>query len=205
MGLIETAIGPSGFELVRDRIASILLDEIETQFLLSYDTDLEAIGKIWVDRIIPFDKEELPAINVSLAKGDYDNKSRDGIRGAYVYNIDFFANSKKVGDDAGDKLANSKIQKLMRVVRGILENVIYETLQFNKPFIERVYVSSILIAQPNPKEDALTSAMSRMLFNVVLTEKTSPVSAIVLGNYITAVKLYETDEGYFYAKPEPVI
>lgn len=205
MGLIETAIGESGFELVRDRIASILLDELETQFLLTYDTDLEAIDKVWIERIIPYDKEELPAINVSLSKGDYDNKSRDGIRSAYVFNIDFFANSKKVGIEPGDKLANLKIQKLMRFSRSILENAIYETLAFNKPFIERVYVSSILIAQPNPKEDALTSAMSRIIFNVVLTETTSPVSARVLGNYYTSVKLAESDLGFFYAKPEPIV
>lgn len=204
MGKIELAISQSGFELVRDRIAEIILDELETQFLLTYDTTLEVIDKIWVERTNPFDKTELPAINVSLAKGDYDNKSRDGIRGAYVFNIDFFANSKTVGDDGGDKLSAFKIQKLMRFVRGILENAIYETLLFGKPFIERVYFSSLMIAQTNGKDDALNSAMSRMLFNVVLTETTSPVSARVLGNYYTSVKLHETDEGFFYAKPEPI-
>jgi len=197
MSKIIGAIGPAGFELVRDRIGAIILDELLNQATLTYEAEFEEM-KIWIERATPFDKTELPAINVKLASGDYANKNRGSVDGTYIYNIDFHANSAKVGEDDGDKLASIKVQKLMRFVRAILEDPIYETLDFTRPSVSRVGFTNLQIAQSSPKEDALNSIMSRMNFSVLINERTAPIVPIPVTEYKTHVKLYETEQGFYY-------
>lgn len=197
MSKILNAIGPAGFELVRDRIAEIILDELHNQASLTYEAEFEDM-KVWIERSHDFSKTELPAINVKLSSGDYGNKNRGSVDGTYIFNIDFHANSPKVGDDDGDKLASIKVQKLMRFVRAILEDPIYETLAFPRPSVSRVGFVSLRIAQSNPKEDALHSIMSRLDFSVLYNERTAPIVAPLITEYKSHVKLYETEQGFYY-------
>lgn len=200
MPKILTPIPPAGFELVRDRIGEILIDEIQNQIALTYSADLEGL-KIWLERSSAFGNAELPAINITLANGDYGNKHVGSIDGSYVFNIDFHANSKTIGPDQGDKLSAIKVQKLMRLCRSILENNIYVTLGFVPGFIARVFISNLRVATLEPDKDALNTAMTRLVFNVVLNETTSPVAPVLIGGYETHVKLSVTDQGYFYEGP----
>ena len=73
MPKITQAIPPQAFEIIRNRIGLILAEEIDNQSILTYDPDLDLT--VWVERTVPFDKTELPSVNVSLARGSYDSKT----------------------------------------------------------------------------------------------------------------------------------
>lgn len=62
MAQINTIIPVQNFELIRDRIALILATEINNQFVLSGNEDINCY--VWLERSTPFDKIENPIINV---------------------------------------------------------------------------------------------------------------------------------------------
>ena len=71
--MINTLIGQQKFELIRDRIAEILSTEIANQATIEgHDLWTENIF-VWLERTAPFDKSELPCINVSMSSGEFDN------------------------------------------------------------------------------------------------------------------------------------
>ena len=97
--IIPDAIPPRAFEIIRDRIARILADEIPSQATLKSDPDLALINEIFVERFVPFDHTEVPAVNVSLSNGDYDNFTQIDQTGTYIFNVDVYANSNTIGSE----------------------------------------------------------------------------------------------------------
>lgn len=195
MALITEIIPSQEFELVRDRVAEILIDELANQAALSYDEDLEV--NVFVERSIPFDKTELPAINVSLAQGEFDNKKAPNLDGNYIYNIDVHTSAKSNEEDQGDSRASVKLHKILGKCRAIIENPIYRTLGFNKPSISRVFFSQMDIADPG-KQDALNTQMGRLILNVRVPEGVSLLAAGLIEGYDTKVKIGTSSVGYAY-------
>lgn len=196
MSKINYIIPAQGFELVRERIAAILIDEISNQVVLSYDTSIDA--EVLIESINPQDKEFLPAINVSLATGTWLNQNQGSKDGTYIYNIDCYTNAPSTEDSAGDYLANAQLQKILGICRAILENPIYKTLGFTPPFIHRVFCSDINFANAG-KNDALNSVMGRITFTVTVTENTLNPTPSLIEGYDTTVKIDTTDKGYYYS------
>ena len=62
MAQIYNIIPVQNFELIRDRIALILATEVNNQFVLSGNEDINC--DVWLERSTPFDKIENPTINV---------------------------------------------------------------------------------------------------------------------------------------------
>jgi len=198
MAKLLEEIQPQAFELVRDRIADVLAEEIAAQldFTGDFSDDFNAEGiDIYCERSIPFDKTELPAINVQLAKGDYNNEDAKFSDGNYVYNIDVYTSSKSTEDDQGDRLATLKLHKLIGVCRAILKAPVYRTLGFQAPFIMRVTCGEFSIAETT-KQDTLHTAMGRLLFNVRVPENVELQVAKVINGYETKWKIAESDKGY---------
>lgn len=195
MSKILAAIPQQGFELVRDRIGAILATELAEQSDLNSDTNLDA--DVWVSRSTPFDAEELPAVNVVLAEGDYDNKHQGSSRGTYQYNIEVYTKAKSGNGKDGDKESSLKLDRLVGVCRAILENPVYKRLDFDAPFISHTMVTGFQNGRVDAG-DARYNVMGLIRFNVVLTEDTQLLEGLPVGSLYTTVKLYETDKGYLW-------
>lgn len=196
MGQIKGIIPPQFFEVIRNRIAEILIDELNCQVLLTYDTDLDAT--VYVERFVPFDNTEMPAISVSFSAGDYNNQTVRDADGSYSYFIDIFTKAKTTDDDRGDKLAMLKLHKLLGVCRAIIQNPIYKTLGFEPPFIMSRQISNISIAQPKDG-DTLSVVMGRLILKIVAPEDVQLLTAKLIKGFDTQVKLALTDKGYIYS------
>lgn len=199
MASINSVIPPQGFEIVRDRIGRIIADELDNQFQISYDNNLRVSN--WVERFIPFDGgKELPAVNVSLAEGNFDWQTQIQSIGTYRYFIDCYVNARRNDDDMdspGDVLANVNLQRLMGIVRAIVENPIYMTLGFAKPFIMNRHFESIQIQNPDQKKfDLENCVMGRLMLSVRIPETTPLKTPANAAGFDTRILLAETMKGY---------
>lgn len=197
MSLLTGIISPHAFEIIRDRIGEILADEIANQYTLTSDEDLN-LGEVWIERFVPFDKEELPTINVSLASGAFSGQTQKHTDGVYTYFIDVYTKAKTSETDRGDVLATIRLHRLLGVCRAILENPQYKTLLFTAPFIFNRHFESLSIAEPGT-QDAVSSIQGRLTFSVKAIETNELITPILLGIHDTRVKLNLTDKGYFYS------
>jgi hypothetical protein len=197
MSLITQAIPPQAFELIRDRIGEILTTEINKQYTLTYDEELD-IDAVWVERFIPFDKEEMPAINVTLISGNLSGHTQRNTDGQYTYAIDVYTKAKSRDDDPGDALATRRLHRLIGICRAILESPYYPTLAFTPPFIANRHCESISIAEPG-RQDAVSAIMGRLTFVVRVPESMELKTPTSIAFSNTSVKINTTDKGYFYA------
>lgn len=201
MPKILSVLGPQAFELIRDRIAIILADEIEGQYLLTYDPDFGAM-KVFVESANPNDKEDLPIINLSFAMGSYPllKEYNGDILGSYIYNIDVYTNSPSDDEADGDNLSGIKLQKILGVCRAILDNPIYRNLNYAPGFIQRVSVQDINIRADSKdmNNDSLNTRMGRLTVSVEVQEKVSLLTGNILNEWTTTVSLNETADGYYY-------
>ena len=197
MAQIKEIIPAQYFEVIRNRIAEILTDELDNQVVLTYDADLEAT--VYVDRFVPFDHTDTPAVNISFAEGKYDNQTVVDVDGTYVFFIDAFTRANTTNSDRGDKLAMFKLHKLLGVCRAIIQNPIYKTLGFEPPFIMSRQISNISIAAPQKEGDALSVVMGRLILTIVAPEDTQLLTAKLIAGFDTQVKLSLTDKGYIFS------
>lgn len=197
MSKINFAIPPRGFEIVRDRIFDILVDEIANQATLQADTSIAA--NIFVERVLPIDKTELPLINVSLSTGNFSNKSAPAGTATYTYNIDIYCNAKTNDDNFGDKRATFAMSKLAGICHYIFTDPQYRTLLFAAPLITRVSVNDLNIKDPATNgQDGLSTIMGRITLEIILTEDNELLASIQLASAVTSVKINETEKGLKY-------
>lgn len=196
MSKIENPIGPRAFAKVRDRIAEILIDELANQTAITYDEDLDAT--VFLERSSPFQHVEFPCVNVCLSRGSFDNATILKKDGHYTYNIDCWTRAKSTDDDGGDTIAMLKLQKLIGVIDAILSDHQYITLGFERPFISRVQVDEISIAEPKRNEDASSVMMGRLTFVVRVPENVETLTGTLIQGYETHVKIGTTEKGYKY-------
>lgn len=194
MPLITLPIPAQGFEQIRDRIADILIEEIEHQRTL-----VSGFGHVsyFLERTIPISHTEMPAINVALATGSHDGKSAVTSSKIYNYHIDCYYKSAATYENDGDTLSAVNMQRLLGVCRAILENPVYRTLGFANPFIKRVFVSSISIADTNTN-DTISVSMGRITFTVELPENMELGTGQVLDQYRTKINIGTSGVGYSY-------
>lgn len=196
MAKINQIITANNFESIRDRIAQILVLELANQKALTTNVLFDAT--VWTERFIPFDKTDLPAINVYFVNAPYDNQTPITRRGTNTYHIDIHVSNKHTTGIDGDKNSLLKVQKLLGVISEILSNPIYNTLDFGPGQIRNTTVNEIQVAQPRNDSDANQVATGRVVFQVVANETSSEIQPITASEYQTTVTLGETDKGYFY-------
>jgi hypothetical protein len=195
MSKILNAIPPQGFELVRDRIALILTTELAAQFALTANEDNNAT--VYIERNVPVDHSEMPIVNVSVGRADFDSQTIIDTKDTVIFRIDCYHKSKTEGSDDGDTLSNLKLQRLIGICRAILENPVYKRLDFPAPFIENRKVVSMEFSD-SAKQDALSTSMGRLTFSVTIAEVTQLVLTTILGGSDTTMTLELTDKGYIY-------
>lgn len=198
MALLTLKIPEQQFELIRDRIGFILADEIAAQALIAPVTpELNAI--VHLERFVPFDKTDMPCVNVVFASGSYGNQDVKNSTGSYKYNIDVYAKAKSTTTEGGDKLATIKLHRLLGIVRAILESPQYITLAFARPSLNRVTVVDIAVEQPQNTQDGSSVIMGRITFDVSVCESVQLLTGEDIGGYKTTVKMNETDTGYQFS------
>ncbi len=201
MAVINAQIPQQNFELVLERIGEILANELANQFTL-FPVPMAVLEGlvVWKNRYVPFDKSEMPAVNVSLGSGQYDGQTVKSDDGTYLYNIDVFTYAKGTDAKAGDQHSIDRLHRIMGICRAILRNPKFKTLGYETPpgFVMGIpHVNSIQFATPDP-DDTARNVMGRLVFSVKLPETTELIEPELLYGYQTVVKLSETDKGYMW-------
>jgi hypothetical protein len=196
---IDAIIPAANFELIRDQIGAVLLLEIGNQKVL--DPTFQQPNKIWVERFVPFNANEFPAINVRFQNGPYDERSREEkqVHAIYTYFIDISFIAKSKNGEPGDQLATVALHKMMRVVRAILANPNYDTLGFARPFNKRAWVNSIEVFEPMEFADSTNQINGRVEYCIEVPEYVAvPAGTNLLNEITTQVKLNNSEKGYFW-------
>lgn len=200
--MISNLITSQSFELIRDAIPRVLTLELANQDDLLDADDLPKLNiGIWFERFIPFDKSELPAINIVYSDSEqisentsftsvFDNK----------YLIEVYVNSPSDEINAGDIKSSILLSKIMGLVRSILMNNIYLYLDFTDKFIQTRYVKTITRTQPRIADDAMNTISGAVEIHYNAEENTETQNGIVGTLFSTVVKIEETEKGYKFIK-----
>lgn len=194
--VITTLIGAQSYEQIRDRIAAVLLTELVNQTTLTA-TGLPA--KVWVERFVSPDKAELPLVNVSLAKGDYESNTVLQSDGSYTFFIDCYTRAKTTSTKNGDTEAMFALQKLIGVCRAILRHSSYKTLGYEPGFISAVRVNGFLTTLPTADAEANSIAWGRLIVQVMAPETEGTTAPGSLTFSETTIRLNNTERGYFFS------
>lgn len=214
MSVITDIIGQSNFEIVRAKIASILADEIANQVTLieaailagptpeeleELEFALSALpDRIWEERVVEPQNFEMPIVNVRFTNDNLDEIITDEDQeGMANYTIEFYANANS-SDDYNDKLAATKLHRLIGVCRAILMNPEYAMLGFDFGLIGHKSVQNIRVGQPDSgANDTRSAYMGLFDVKVRLNEQFPIIQGGLLSGIDTTMRL--TDEkGYFW-------
>jgi len=200
---ILTAIPDQAFELVRDRIAEILLVELAAQATLQTDVEVKALlndVKIFSERFHPLNEAEFFGVEIFLFTGDYDNKSAGSARGSYTFYLDCFGRAASTNQQEGDVRSSLKLQKLIGIIRAILESPNWTTLGFTPPnqFVGRTEVKGIKRTEEKNTQDSGNIMFYRIVFDVIATEGTDANVGVPWAQSDTVVTIEETALGLEY-------
>jgi hypothetical protein len=197
MPQINEIIAPMNFEAIRDRISSIIKSELLNQSVLQNLPKLNA--NVFAERLVPINYTEMPAINVMLAKGNYDELVALSKDGNYQFNIDIYTCSETIGSTRADFLSVKDCQQLAGLVFKILSHWKYRRLDFAPPMIEHTEVNEIKFADPDQRNETMSVMMARLIFFVRCNETIAPLTnATVIDGNLTGVKISTTNFGYQY-------
>lgn len=194
---IENIIPRQKYEFVRDRIALIVAEELANQADLgAVEANLKAV---YIDRMVPPNLAEMPMANVSFKRINYENQTPIQADGSNTYYVDIFTSAKFKDDERGDTKSSNDAARVGGMVRAIIENPIYRTLDFAPPYLSRVTVDSIEMAELNAdSKDANSTIVCRVTITVQMPEKTQLLEGINANGVEAVVKLSTTDKGYKY-------
>ncbi len=195
------------YELIRNNIAEIIAIELENQFVLSYDADLDC--NVWLERTTPFDRTELtPAvINVSFIDGNYENQDVVFADGIYNYAIDIYARSYTNETNIGDTRSALIVQKIIGKVRAILSAVQYRTVNMPDGIVRNRKVTTVQVYDPKRSSGAMNSDDSttfdqagRVTFQVTAQENVEVIIAPIEKGSDTMVNFELTPNGLIYRR-----
>lgn len=199
MAQINEPILEQTFEIIRDRIFDILVEEFPNQQALQPGIDLSP--EIVKERSVSFDSSQGSLINILFINDSYFQKTPVNKVGDFVYYIDVYTNKKDTDDDSGDELSRIACQRIAGVVRGILESSTYKYLGFNtiRP-VQRLGFQNIIQAEPDARKDASNQSQIRLQFDVRSTDINYLEGVRDLELLKIQFKLGETDKGNLLEK-----
>lgn len=199
---IPNEIEVPSYELIRDRIAEILLVEIANQKIVTSEPlTLEILNKtnIFQEKFRQLNQAEMYAIAISKASLDFDNAHQTSVRNTISFYLDFFGRDFSTNIEDGDKRVAVGLQRLIGIARGILSHPAWYKLGLPNPSpIGNTIVRTVRRMDEVNTRDAGDILMYRMLFEVVSHENTNFPLARVLESHTTCVTVEETDLGFQY-------
>lgn len=198
--IIEAAIGSQNFEAIRNQIAAVIALEYAAQKVLQ--PTLPAVKAVWLERCTPIDSShEVPLINVTVSRGEYENQTVKKAIGEYLYNIDVYTNAYTTSSLDGDKKAMLDMTRVMGVVRAILSYPDYYCLGLTPGIIEGIpRIKRMYVANKDMAEDALFNVVGRIQFVVRMIENTGQLlqAGEDLITNTTTTTLQESEDGFYY-------
>lgn len=195
MSLISEIIPEQGFEKTRDVIGAILTTELSNQKVLQGFSDEI---KVFTNRTNPFQQSEKLMINVLTDSANYSNNHEKGAHGNTNFFIDIYTSEKETSNEDGGYLSAKKRDKFLGMVKFILQDHHYKTLNLPVGLIMGTYVEGFDNYEPNNQQDAAFVAMSRLSFSVRIVENQTLWEGVQISSIFTKVKLDLTDKGYQY-------
>jgi len=180
------------FEIIRDRIALIVATELENQYNLFGGFN----PSVWIERFIPFDISELPAVNIVFESMALVNKNPSKCLYEGKFNIQVSVSSGDLYNQSGDVLSSIDCQKLTGQIRYILENPNNLRLQFpsNPSIVQGNEISEIQISKPEEKDGNYTT-VSQLGLKIKFEENNGVVVPIVGESYVTQMTIETTNKG----------
>lgn len=196
--MINYFIPRQNYELILERIGAIIVLELENQVVNFYNSDADQIT-VYVENTSSFDEADAASISLCLAPGSWDNRHAGYVRGTYTFYVDTFANAKTTAELKGSLTSAVQANRIMGMIRAILEDPIYKTLGYDPGNIGNVKVTNYEIGDiKNIQMDAANSRVNRIVVEVQAAENDQLLTGVEMMEALTTIKLELTDNGYQY-------
>lgn len=192
---INGIIPTQNYEIIRDVIASILMEEIRNQEEL---TGTEYVKAYYAERFAPVDETEFTVLNIQFEGGEYSNKDQVRVDGNYVYYISVFSSSAASIEQDADNAATLKLHRVLGLIRAILSNPVYNSLGLSSKVIANTTVSALKIAKNDGPGNSDSVIVGYIEFKVRAIENVQLIDPIPYAGGVTIAKLYLTDKGFRY-------
>jgi len=202
---LNYTVAASNFETVRDKIATILKEEMDNQAIrrgtpqtppLPNIPNPDYTANFYTERFTPVGKEEGNVITVDIDSGQFDNQIPISQSFECTFNIDIFTSAKHLTTGQGYYNSAVKLHRLAGLVRHILQSPYYDRLGLTNGIIERRSVSRIQFAKVNDEQDAAFTRMARVVFVVRMNENSNQITPVTAAGYDTIINIEETEKGY---------
>lgn len=199
MALITEIIPPQGYEIVQNRIASILLEELTNQKTLQ---GLTSEFEVFLERQEPFDKSEDVMLSVICSHADYDDYTSKDSQGGTMYYIDIYCKAQGTPISDPSMVSRSKLFTYVGMVRYILQSGKYQTLGLPYGLIGGRYVKKVLFDTDyssfgnHSNWDGSFIRFCRIFYLVRIQENQQLWDGIPLLGNDTNITLEETSKGY---------
>jgi len=178
---IPNIIPERKFETVRDKIVSILTDELTNQYSLTTNSLYQA--GIFKERFVPFDKTELPAILVYFNNSEFDSKIPNNCKSDTTYAIEVHTRSSYTDSERGDTKASVDCDKLLGAIHYILSSPYYYNLDL-PGVVQTTMVESLQIGRnSDPSGDSIVVGL--LSFKVRIMEDNGAIPSTQLDEVLT--------------------
>lgn len=196
--ILSEIIGVQNFEVVANRIGSILLEEIHNQKTIQgFDDEIE----IFNERIEPFSKEQDVMITIAFREAEYAGQNTRDSQGEYIYFIDIFTSGWGEEEISPSIVSKNKLFRYVGLVRYILSSGKYLTLGFPPGMIGGKYIEKITLDTDysnfgnHSNYDGSYIRFARIMYKVRVQENQELWQGIELQGNTTNVTLDNTNQG----------
>ena len=194
MAVLITEIIPlQNFEIIKDKLGVILLEELSNQKTIqSLSSDLG----IFIERQEPYDDSEDVVVNISQNNVSFGSIDEKISQGNISFNIDVYASGNATIDFDGNTITRKKLDLILGWIRYILSSTKYQTLGFQKGFIGGTFVDSIQYDDNYGSQDGAFVRMARLQFSVRANESQQMWNGLEFTGNDTVTKLDSGTKGY---------
>lgn len=191
--IIQNIIPRQGFEIVLEKIAVILFEELTRQ------KSLQTLGDdfgVYIERQTAYDKSEGIVISVGMDGADYARKNQFDVQGNTTYFIDLYTTGDETLVTTGDDNSRFLTLKWLGMIRSILSSTKYKTLGYPAGLIGGTMVEKIQNQLSYGNGDANFIKFARITFSVRIQENQEMWTSIELQGNDTTIKINETEKGF---------
>ena len=195
---IQGSIPPQNIEVIRDKIAAILVLEMANQWVL--DPTVPKIKSVQKDAFVPDNMDtQANFINVSIGTVAYDNETVQKTTANPIYYIDVFAIADTtVSTGPADEYSARITNRIAGMVRSILAYPDYADLDL-PGLVGYTSVIKYTLIDRGVASDALSGVVGRLQFEVNTIETNELTNTERAINELTCtINIEETPIGFFY-------